>query len=336
MESRIQLAHGGGGRLTAALIAEEILPRFGGGPLDGLPDAASLPWPCDGGLVFTTDSFVVQPIFFPGGDIGTLAVHGTVNDLAVSGAAARWLSLSMILEEGLPLADLRRVLDSVAAASRACGVQVATGDTKVVPRGQCDRLYLNTAGIGQLLPGYRLSADSIQPGDRVLVSGTLGDHGLAVLAAREGVGEGRGLRSDSAPVVGLVEAVGPLASRVRWMRDPTRGGLAAALNECVRGRPWGIRLSERDLPVAPATAALADLLGLDVLQSPCEGRIVLVCAPDAAADILAIWRQRPDGRMSADIGEVTANNAGAVVLDTRVGGRRLVDMPLGEMLPRIC
>lgn len=333
---RIELAHGGGGRLMAEFIESQIRSRFGTGPWCDLPDAAHMKWQSDG-VLFTTDSYVVQPRWFPGGDIGSLAVHGTVNDLAVSGGRARWLSLSLILEEGLPLAEVSNVLDSAAAAARACGIDIVTGDTKVVGRGQCDGLFVNTAGIAEPIAGYALSRDSIRVGDHVLVSGTIGDHGLAVMAARERIAVlGAEPRSDSAPVIGLVEAAADVASGVRWMRDPTRGGLAATLNECVRGRPWGIEIIEEQLPVAPTTGAFAELLGIDLLHVASEGRVVAVCAPRVAGEILRRWRDRPDGQTAAQIGVVVGQPSGAVVLRTRMGGRRLVDLPRGELLPRIC
>lgn len=332
---RILLAHGGGGRLTAALIADEIVPRFGAGPLATLPDAARLPGMA-AGIVFTTDSYVVQPAIFPGGDIGALAVHGTVNDLAVSGATPRWISLAMILEEGLPLETLRRVLDSIRAAADACGVAVATGDTKVVPRGQCDGLYINTAGLGEPIPGFRLSLDGIRPGDLVLSTGTLGDHGMAVLCARERLHVENGPVSDTGPVHRLVRAATPWAGGIRFMRDPTRGGAAAVLNEIAGGKPWGISLREDALPFAPAARSVAETLGIDLLHVPSEGRMLTVCAPGDADAILAAWRALPEGSGAAQIGAVTAKPAGAVILETLIGGRRLVDMPSGELLPRIC
>lgn len=331
----ILLAHGGGGRLTAALIADEIVPRFGAGPLAALPDAARLPGMADG-IVFTTDSYVVQPAVFPGGDIGALAVHGTVNDLAVSGATPRWISLAMILEEGLPLETLRRVLDSIKAAADACGVIVATGDTKVVPHGQCDGIYLNTAGLGEPIPGYRLSTGDIRPGDVILSSGTLGDHGMAVLCVRERLHVEHGPVSDTGPVHRLVRAATPWAGGIRFMRDPTRGGAAAALNEIAGGKPWGIALREESLPFAPAARSIAETLGIDLLHVPSEGRMLAICAPGDAAAILSAWRALPEGAGAVQIGVVTAKPAGVVILETLIGGRRLVDMPLGELLPRIC
>ncbi len=330
----IELAHGGGGRLSRDLIQSEIVTRFGAGPLAGLPDGATLPRP-GRRIVFTTDSYVVQPLFFPGGSIGHLAVHGTVNDLAVCGAQPHWLSLGMILEEGLPLAQLRRVLDDVKAAAEACGVTVVTGDTKVVARGQADGLYLNTAGIGECWPGFHLGPGRLRPGDRVLASGTLAEHGMAVLAAREGIDIVGGPLSDTAPVHRLVSAILPLAGAVRCMRDPTRGGVATVLNELVDDRPVGIRLNEPDLPLSSGARAVSELLGLDPLHVASEGRLLLVCAAEAAEAILASWRARPEGVGACCIGEVTRDK-GQVILETVTGGRRLVDVPRGELLPRIC
>jgi len=331
----IQLAHGGGGRLTRELIETEIVPRFGGGPLRGLPDGATLPSPGEL-LVFTTDSFVVQPLEFPGGNIGDLAVHGTVNDLAVCGGEPKWLSLALIIEEGLPFAVLGRILDSIRAAADACGVTVATGDTKVVARGQGDGLYVNTAGIGLAMPEFALGVNKIREGDCVLVSGTLADHGMAVLSARQNIGFINGPRSDTGPVHRLVLAVRDLGGSVRFMRDPTRGGAATVLNEIVGECELGVLLRERDLPLAPATAAVAEMLGIDPLHVASEGRVILICASEVAPAILKRWRALPEGAGAACLGSVTRDNKGRVVLETLAGGRRLVDVPRGELLPRIC
>ncbi|MBM4144306.1 MAG: hydrogenase expression/formation protein HypE [Lentisphaerae bacterium] len=330
----IQLAHGGGGLLSRNLIRDEIVPRFGGGPLEGLPDAARVPMEA-GDLVFTTDSYVVSPIEFPGGNIGHLAVHGTVNDLAVCGARPRWISLGLILEEGLSLDLLGRVLDAARDASAGCGVRVVTGDTKVVARGQCDGVFINTSGVGDPMPGFRLDPASIRAGDCILASGTLGDHGMAVLSARHGIDIRPGPTSDTAPVHRLVEAAAPFAPHVRFMRDPTRGGAAAVLNEIVDGRAFGALLREADLPFAAQSQAAAELLGLDLLGVACEGRLLLVCDDAAREGILAAWRARPEGRRARCIGRVD-DRAGTVRLETVMGGRRLVDVPQGEVLPRIC
>jgi hydrogenase expression/formation protein HypE len=330
----IQLAHGGGGRLSRDLIEKEILSRFGDGPLKLLSDAALLP-EVKGRLVFTTDSFVVQPLEFPGGNIGDLAVHGTVNDLAVSGAKPLWLSLAMILEEGLSFDVLRRVLDSVKVAADKCGVKIVTGDTKVVAKGQCDGMFLNTAGVGELIDGFDLSPDRIVVGDKILVSGPLGDHGMAVMSRREGINIQNGPVSDSAPVHRLVNAIKDFASHVRFMRDPTRGGLASVLNEAVEKKAIGIELSEEKIPFSSSTKAVAEMLGLDLLHVASEGRMIAVCDASIAENVLALWRKLPEGQGAVSIGQVVIE-AGRVILRTITGGRRLVDVPRGELLPRIC
>ncbi len=333
-ERVIQLAHGGGGRLTRELIEREIVSRFGNGPLRGLPDGATLPSPGDR-LVFTTDSFVVHPLEFPGGNIGHLAVHGTVNDLSVCGGEPKWLSLALIIEEGLPFSVLGRILDSVREAADACGVIVATGDTKVVARGQGDGLYINTAGIGLALPGFVLGQERICEGDCVLVNGTLADHGMAVMSARQNMDFVKGPVSDTGSVQRLVATVREFGAEVRFMRDPTRGGAAAVLNEIVDGREIGILLKERDLPLAPATRAVAEMLGIDPLHAASEGRLILFCAHEVAPEILKRWRALPEGEGAVCLGTVTRDK-GRVVMETVTGGRRLVDVPRGELLPRIC
>ena len=330
----IQLEHGGGGAMSRDLIRDEIGARFGAGPLAGFPDGARLDM-AGSRIAFTTDSYVVQPIEFPGGNIGDLAVHGTVNDLAVCAARPRWLSVGLILEEGLSRALLGRVLDALQRAAEACGVTVATGDTKVVARGQCDGLYVNTAGVGDLLPGFDPDPARIRAGDAVLVSGTIGDHGMAVMTAREGIDISGAPQSDTGPVHRLVEAMQPWAQACRFMRDPTRGGVAAVLNELVEQRPYGAVLDEAALPRAPGTAAAAEMLGIDLLNVACEGRLLAVCAREGADDVLEAWKQLPEGRHAVRIGEVSPD-AGRIVLATVIGGRRLVDVPRGELLPRIC
>ena len=334
-ETTIQLGHGGGGLLSRELIQREIVSRFGEGALKGLPDGATLPVPACRDLVFTTDSYVVQPLEFPGGTIGDLAVHGTVNDLAVCGAVPRWLSLALILEEGLPFATLGRILDAVRKAAGECGVAVVTGDTKVVGRGQCDGMYINTSGIGEKMAGFELGVDRVRPGDVVLVSGPVGDHGMAVLAAREGIRITHGVSSDTAPVHRLVQSIWDLAPQVRFMRDPTRGGLAAVLNEVVEDQAVGILLDEAALPFSIGAKAAAEMLGIDLLQVASEGRMILIGAPEIAGPVLQAWRRFPEGRGAVQIGVVT-ETPGRVVLETVTGGKRLVDVPRGELLPRIC
>ena len=330
----VQLAHGGGGRLSAEFVRDEILSRFGAQALKGLPDAAMLQ-SSGGRLVFSTDSFVVKPLEFPGGNIGHLAVHGTVNDIAVAGGRPRWLSLALILEEGLDFNLLRRVLDSVKAAAADCGVEVVTGDTKVVARGQCDGMYINTSGIGEALDGLDLSPDRLQEGDVVLASGPLGGHGVAVMAARENLNMVTGPVSDTAPVHRLVIAAQEFGGAIKFMRDPTRGGAAAVLNEIVQGLDVGIRLREKDIPYAGPTRAVADMLGLDILNVASEGRVILLCSRAVASALLEKWRAMPEGAGAVAMGSVT-NDAGRVVLETLTGGHRLVDVPQGELLPRIC
>lgn len=330
----ILIGHGGGGRLTRDLLRKEIVTRFGDGPLRGLPDAARLALgPRD--IVFSTDGFVVQPLFFPGGDIGSLAVHGTVNDVAVGGGRPRYLSLGMVLEEGLPFDVLRRILDSVRDAACACDVQVATGDTKVVPRGLCDGVYLHTTGIGEALPEFVLDVERIRPGDRVLVSGELAQHGIAIVSAREGLGIENDVCSDSAPVHRLVLALREFGEEVRFLRDPTRGGLAAVLHEIVEGTSVGIELLERDLPFSPEARSIAELLGLDLLHVASEGRVVAIVAANVAERVLAAWRGLSEGRRANVVG-TCVDEPGRVRLETRIGGSRLVDLPSGELLPRIC
>ncbi len=333
----VQLGHGGGGRLSRELINMAVVSRFGDGPLRGLPDAATLS-ANSGEVVFSTDSFVVSPLEFPGGNIGHLAVHGSINDVAVAGGWPRWLSLALILEEGLPFAVLDRVLDAVRDAAAKADVVVATGDTKVVERGKCDGLYINTACIGERVEDWRLDAAAVRPGDVILISGTLGDHGMAIMAARNGMAAG-GPVSDCASVYPFVDAALPYAAEVRFMRDPTRGGVAAVLNEMVEGATSaGIEIDETCLPLAPGTQAVADMLGLDPLYAACEGRVLLVCAAGAADAILGAWSKLPGGAQAARLGHVSAEAplAGLVAALTVTGGRRIVDLPGGEILPRIC
>jgi len=331
----VLLAHGEGARLTRRLIRELLLPALDNRWLRPLGDAAVLP-PVAGELVLTTDSSVVSPLFFPGGDIGKLAVHGSINDLAVTGAEPLYLCLALILEEGLPLETLRRVIASIADAARACGVPVVTGDTKVVPRGAVDQLFLNVTGVGRRLPGTELGAHRIRPGDRVLVSGTLGDHGLAILSAREQLDLDPPLRSDTAPLWELVRSLLESGVEVHWMRDPTRGGLSAALHEVCEATGLSVVLEERALPLKTAVRAACELLGLDSLYIANEGKLTALVGASDADRALECLRRHPLGRDAAAIGEVVARQAADVLVRGPLGALRILDEPSGAPLPRIC
>lgn len=336
MSETILLAHGSGGLLTHELLREVFLSRFDNPLLAELGDAATLPPLPPGRLALTTDSYVVQPLFFPGSDIGRLAVCGTVNDLAVSGATPLYLTCGFILEEGLPLELLVRVVDSMAATAREAGVQIVTGDTKVVERGAADGLFINTAGVGVIPPGVELGPAHMQPGDAVLINGTVGDHGIAVMLAREGLNFHADLRSDCAPLNGLSAAVLEAApGSVRCMRDATRGGLATVLCEWAESG-MGLEIEERAVPVREEVRAACEFLGLDPFYAANEGKVVMVVAAAAAEAALAALRAQPLGRDAALIGRVTAEHAGCVVLRTPYGARRVVQMLTGAQLPRIC
>ncbi len=330
---RITLAHGNGGRYMRELIEQVFARRLGNPFLDIQADAVAVP--VEGGeVVVTTDGFTVQPLEFPGGDIGSLAVHGTVNDLAVAGATPLYLSLNAFIEEGLELATLDRIVASLARAAQAAGVQVVCGDTKVVPRGEGGGLYLATTGVGVRAKAIHLGMDRIRAGDAVLVSGPVGDHGIAVLLAREQFGLHGDLESDAASVYPLTRALLPLAG-LRFMRDPTRGGLAMIANEICRATGLGLRLRDPAIPVREQVASVCEMLGYDPLYLACEGRVVAVVAADEAETALAAWRALPQGRDAARIGEV--NNAKPqVALETALGGERLLEELEDDPLPRIC
>ena len=332
---RILLAHGEGARLTRRLIRDELLPALDNTYLRQLGDGAVLP-PVDGRLVLTTDGSVVSPLFFPGGDIGMLAVHSSVNDLAVCGAEPLYLTLGMIIEEGLEVAVLRRVIRSVAGAARACGVPVVTGDTKVVPRGTADRLFLHTTGVGRLRPGVDLGPHRVRPGDCVLVSGTLGDHGLAVLAAREGLGFDGGLVSDTAPLHELVAVLLACGAEVHFLRDPTRGGVSAVLHELAEAAGVSVEVSEVAIPLTPATRGAAELLGLDPLHIANEGKFVAVVAAETAEQALSCIRKHPLGTNATIIGAIGSHDPGHVFVRGSLGLLRVLDEPSGAPLPRIC
>ena len=331
----VTLAHGSGGKATRALVEGLFLEELANPLLEPLGDSALLE--LDGSrIAFTTDSYVVKPIFFPGGDIGELAVNGTVNDLAVAGARPLWLSAGFVVEEGFPVADLRRVAASMRRAADAAAVTVAAGDTKVVERGKADGLYVTTAGIGVVALDAGLGPERARPGDRVLVSGTLGDHGMAVMIARGELELEVELVSDTAPVHELTASLLELGDGLRWMRDPTRGGLATALNELVQQANLAVVLDEAALPLRPAVVGACEILGIDPLYVANEGRLVAVVAPKAADAALAALQAHSLGAEAALIGEVRADPEGLVLLDTALGGSRIVDMLVGDPLPRIC
>jgi hydrogenase expression/formation protein HypE len=338
---RILLGHGSGGLLTAELIQRLFLPAFGNDLLNALEDQATVRLPAlDGApsprIAITTDAFVVKPLFFPGGDIGRLAVHGTVNDLAVGGAQPLYLAAAFILEEGLPLDDLRRIAASMRAACDEAGVALVTGDTKVVDRGKGDQVFISTTGVGLVPEGRLLSIRGARPGDTVLVSGTVGDHGIAILSVREGIEFETVLESDTAPLNGLAEAVLAACPATRCMRDPTRGGLSSALNELATASGVGVALDEAALPIRPEVRGACEMLGLDPLYVANEGKLIAVVPPEDAARTLEAMRGHPLGRDAAIVGTVTADHPGMVVLRSRVGGHRVVTLLAGEQLPRIC
>lgn len=333
--ANVLLGHGSGGRLTAELIERHLLPALSNPALDELDDQAVLELG-EGRIAFTTDSYVVTPLFFPGGDIGELAVNGTINDLAVGGARPIALSLGLILEEGLPFSELDRVIRSVREAARRAGAPVVTGDTKVVGRGSADRLFINTSGVGVIPPGRALGARRIQPGDAVLISGTVADHGLTILAEREDLGLRGQLESDTAPLHGLVEALLEACPDVHAMRDPTRGGVAAVLVELASRRGLGIELEESAVPVSEAVRGACELLGLDPLLVANEGKLMAFLPRGSAERALERMHAHPLGRRAALIGVVTAEHPGLVRVSTSIGGHRALELPLAEQLPRIC
>lgn len=334
---RVVLAHGGGGRLGAELVREVFLPRLGNPVLARAEDQGTLDLPAGPGrLAVTTDSFVVRPLFFPGGDIGSLAVHGTVNDLAVGGARPLALTAGFVLEEGFPVEDLERLAHSMGEAARAAGVEVLAADTKVVDRGKGDGVYVNTTGVGWVPEGRALSSQALQPGDAVLVSGTVGDHGAAIMAQREGLDLSTSLASDSAAVHCLCEAVLEAGATVRVMRDPTRGGLATVLNELAAASQVAIEVDEAAVPVRPEARAVCEVLGLDPLYVACEGRVVVVALEADAERVLSALRSHPLGRGATRVATVAAGPAGQVTARSVIGGERFLGLLAGEQLPRIC
>ncbi len=338
---QIVLGHGSGGKLSAELIEKVFVSRFRNSTLEKMDDQAVLEI-AGARLAFTTDSFVVTPIFFPGGDIGSLAVNGTVNDLAMGGAKPLYLAAAFILEEGLPAADLARVVDSMATAARDAGVQLVTGDTKVVNRGKGDKVFITTTGIGLVDRGTQLSADRARPGDKILLSGYIGDHGITILSQRENLEFESALESDCAALNGLVDAMLDEAAAAnaldgfRVMRDPTRGGVATVLNEIAGRSKAGMELRENEIPVREAVRGACEMLGLDPLYVANEGKLLAIVAPHIADRVLAAMQRHPLGAESRIIGEVVEQHPGMVLMKTSVGGTRVVDVLFGEQLPRIC
>ncbi|MEW6613555.1 MAG: hydrogenase expression/formation protein HypE [Pseudomonadota bacterium] len=332
---RVDLTHGSGGRAMAQLIDELFLAAFDNDWLRQLNDQACFSVPA-GRLVMATDSHVVSPLFFPGGDIGCLAVHGTVNDVAMAGAKPLYLSAGFILEEGFPLSDLKRIVESMAAAARQAGVPIVTGDTKVVEQGKGDGVFITTTGIGVVPADVRVSGDRARPGDKILLSGTLGDHGVAIMSLRENLSFGTSIASDTAALHELVAAMLAAVPDIHCLRDPTRGGLGATLNELARQSGVGMHIDEAALPIRTEVAAACEFLGLDPLYVANEGKLVAICAPEDADRLLAAMRAHPLGREAAVIGEVRADPHHFVQMTTSFGGSRIVDWLSGEQLPRIC
>jgi hydrogenase expression/formation protein HypE len=337
-DEHITLSHGSGGKATHNLIEGVFAPAFSNPLLEPLDDAAT--FAIDSAsprLAFTTDSYVVNPLFFPGGDIGKLAVHGTINDLAMAGAEPLYLSAGFILEEGFPIADLRRIVDSMAAAAKQAGVAIVTGDTKVVQRGKADGLFINTAGVGMVRARWQMGQTQVQPGDKVLLSGPIGDHGIAVMLAREALDIEATIESDSAPLHTLVAALlGAAEQGLHCLKDPTRGGVATTLNEMALSSQVAIELDEPTIPVRAEVRGACEILGLDPLTIANEGKLLAVVAPEAAKRALAALRAHPLGREAAIIGTVQPGPAGIVFMRTNIGGTRVLDMLVGDPLPRIC
>jgi hydrogenase expression/formation protein HypE len=346
----VLLGHGSGGKLSADLLKQVFLPALGNSVLDALEDQATLD--CFNAeavaapglahfkglprLAFTTDSFVVRPLFFPGGNIGELAVHGTINDLAVGGAIPRWLSAAFILEEGFPMADLRRIVASMANACREAEVLLVAGDTKVVDKGAADGMFITTAGIGLVPAGGSLSIRSAQPGDRIIVSGTVGDHGIAIMSVREGIEFETVLESDTAPLHDLTRVMLEACPTIRAMRDPTRGGVSSALNELAAASRVGVKLDEPAFPIRSEVRGACELLGLDPLYVANEGKLLAVVPRGDVDELLTVMRRHPLGRNAAVIGEVVADHPGIVIIRSVIGGERVLALLAGEQLPRIC
>lgn len=332
---KVLLEHGSGGLLSNELIANTFLPSFKNSYLERLEDSAVLSIGSQK-FCFTTDSYVVSPVFFPGGDIGSLAVHGTVNDLAVCGGKPLFMSAGYILEEGFPFASLAKIVKSMAEAAGKAGIKIVTGDTKVVSRGAVDGIFINTSGIGLVEYAAPLSVKSIQPGDVVIINGTIGDHGSAIMQSRENIGFEADIVSDSAPLNGLIAEILQASTEIHCMRDATRGGLGAILAEIAASAGVRINISEQDIPVGENVRGICEILGLDPLFLANEGKVVVFCAAAEAAKVLAVMKEHQFGRDSAIIGNVEESSKKRVVLKTSIGGERVVDLPTGELVPRIC
>ncbi|MEA1964648.1 MAG: hydrogenase expression/formation protein HypE [Candidatus Aerophobetes bacterium] len=335
MRKVISLAHGNGGKLTQELIKDILLPCFNNPLLAPLTDSAIFEVNRTK-FAFTTDSYVIKPLFFSGGDIGKLSVSGTINDLAVMGAKPIFISCGLIIEEGLPLSTLKKIVSSVEKTARYAGVSVITGDTKVVEKGSADGMFINTSGIGIVPSGINLSLERVEVGDRIIVNGTVGDHSVAVLSEREELGFSESVSSDCAPLYEMVEKLKPYWGNIKFMRDPTRGGVAGVLNEIVQNQSFGIKLQERNIPFREETTALCELLGIDPLYLANEGKILFFVEPEKAEQILQILHTHPLGKKSSIIGEVVARSPGKVYLETSIGTKRVLDMLIEDQLPRIC
>jgi len=331
----VEMIHGSGGRASAQLVAELFARAFRNEWLDQGNDQAQFDLP-PGRVVMATDSHVISPLFFPGGDIGSLAVHGTINDVAMAGARPCYLAAGFVLEEGFPLADLARIVESMAAAAREAGVPIVTGDTKVVERGKGDGVFITTTGVGVVPEGLRLSGDQARPGDRILVSGSIGDHGVTILSLREGLGFEADIGSDSQALHGLVAAMVEAVPQIRCLRDPTRGGLGNTLNELAQQSRVGMQLDERAIPIREAVRAACEFLGLDPLYVANEGKLIAICPAEHAEQLLAVMHAHPQGREAAIVGTVVEDPQCFVQMQTQFGGNRMVDWLNGEQLPRIC
>ena len=334
---KISIAHGAGGQMSKELLSEVILPAFNNPTLNVLHDGAIINAECgiqNAKLVFTTDSYVIKPLFFNGGDIGKLSICGTVNDLAMTGAVPKFISVGFILEEGFEIEDLKQIVQSMRAAADEAGVQIVTGDTKVVAKGQCDGIFINTAGIGQVIDGIKINPHTVQPGMKVLISGTIGDHAASILANRHGLQ--LNLKSDCAPLNNLVAEVLKTAPGIPTLRDPTRGGVAAVLNEIAEASNVGIIIDEDKLPIREEVGGVCDILGFDVLELANEGKFIAFVLEESVENVLKVMHNHKYGINAAVIGEVTNETRGQVGLRTSIGSIRVVDMPLGAIVPRIC